>query len=200
MRRRVTTVNWTALTTLGLAGGILGGLIVGMPLGDLLNAMVTTAAVTCVVGGVLGSFQAFGLRASLRRPSWWVLGTVAGLGIGLAAGVVVVEQLGTLATGARPNVARLGTFTRAMSLVTLGSIAGTALGVAQWVVLRSQAPRIKYWVPTTAIGLAISFCAGSLLLSTVRLRINSGLGIVAFVLVSGLLFGLITSRPLQREA
>ena len=136
MSRPVTAMNWTGLTTLGLAGGLIGGLLVGMPLGELVNAMVTTAAVTCFVGGVLGSFQAFGLRPVLRRPLWWVLGTVAGLGIGLAAGVVVVEQLGTLMTGARPNIGRLGPFTRAISFVTLGSVAGTVLGVAQWLVLR----------------------------------------------------------------
>jgi hypothetical protein len=194
--RQVTTVNWTWLTTLGLAGGLIGGLLIGKPLGELVNAMVTTAAVTCFVGGVLGSFQAFGLRPVLRRPLWWVLGTVAGLGIGLAAGVVVVvEQLGTLLAGARPNP-----FTRAISLVILGSVAGTVLGVAQWLVLRSQAPRIRHWVATTAIGLAISFCAGSLLLTAVGLRISSGLGVGAFVVVSGLMFGAITSRPLQRAA
>jgi len=193
-------VHWTSLTALGLAGGLIGGLIVGMPLGELVNAMVTTAAVTCFVGGVLGSFQAFGLRPVLRQPLWWVLGTVAGLGIGLAAGVVVVEQIGMLATGARPNVARLGPLTRAISLVTLGSVAGTVLGVAQWLVLRSQAPRIKHWVATTAIGLAISFCVGSLLLNAVGIRISSGMGVVTFVVVSGLMFGLITSRPLQRAA
>jgi len=198
--RQVTTVNWTWLTTLGLGGGLIGGLLVGMPLGELVNAMVTTAAVTCFVGGVLGSFQAFGLRPILRRPIWWVLGTVAGLGIGLAAGVAVVEQLGTLITGARPNIARLGPLTRAISLVTLGSVAGTALGAAQWLVLRAQAPRIRHWVATTAIGLAISFCAGSLLLTAVGLRISSGLGVGAFVVVSGMMFGAITSRPLQRAA
>src|SRR5215831_6226808 len=96
--RQVTTVNWTWRTTLGLAGGLIGGLLVGMPLGTLVNAMITTAAVTCFVGGVLGSFRAFGLRSVLRRPMW-VVGTVAGLGIGLAAGAVVVEQLGTQVTG-----------------------------------------------------------------------------------------------------
>jgi len=194
----VTTVNWIWLTTIGLAGGLIGGLLVGMPLGKLVNAMITTAVVTCFVGGVLGSFQAFGLRPVLRRPMWWVLGTVAGLG--LAAGVVVVEQLGTLITGARPNIARLGPFTRAISLVALGSLAGTVLGVAQWLVLRSQAPRIRHWVATTAIGLAISFSAASLLLTAAGLRISSGLGAGAFVVISGLMFGAITSRPLQRVA
>ena len=200
MSRGLTTLNWIWLTTLGLAGGLIGGLLVGMPLGKLVNAMITTAAVTGFVGGVLGSFQAVGLRSVLRRPVWWVLGTVAGLGIGLTAGVVVVEQIGTLVTGARPNIARLGPFSLAISLVTLGSLAGTVLGFAQWVVLRSQAPRVRHWVATTAVGLATSFCVSSLLLTVVGLRISSGLGVGAFVVISGLMFGAITSRPLQRVA
>ena len=199
MGGRVTTLSWTSLTALGLACGLVGGLLVGMPLGEIVNAMVTTAAVTCVVGGVLGSFQAFGLRSVLRRPLWWVLGTVVGLGVGLAVGVVFVEQVGILATGVRPNVGRLGPLTRAISLVALGSVAGTVLGISQSLVLRSQVPRIEHWVATTAIGLAMAFCAGSLLLNALGLRISSGPGVVTFVAVAGLMFGLITSRPLQRE-
>jgi hypothetical protein len=197
MRRPVTTVNWTVLTTVGLAGGLVAGVIVGMPLGRLVNAMVTTAAVTCLIGGVLGFVQAIGLRPVLRRPLWWVLGTVVGLGLGLAAGVVAVEQLGLLAAGVRPNVARLSAVMRAVSFVGLGAIAGSVLGVAQWLVLRAQAPGVKHWVGTTAIGLAISFCGSSLLLDAARIRIGSGLGFAAFVVASGVMFGLATSRPLQ---
>src|SRR5215831_11605875 len=131
MKQSVSSANWTFLTTLGLGGGLIAGLLVGMPLGKLVNAMVTTAAVTCLVCGVLGSLQAFGLRPMLRRPSWWILATVAGLGIGLAAGVVVVEQAGILVTGARPNVARLGALARAVSFVGLGLVAGSSLGLVQ---------------------------------------------------------------------
>lgn len=197
MRPSVTTANWTLLTTVGLGGGLVAGLIVGVPLGQLVNAMVTTAAVTWLVGGVLVSVQAVGLRPMLRHPLWWVLGTVVGLGVGLAAGVIAVEQLGLLVTGVRPNVARLGAFMQALSFVGLGSIAGTVLGVAQWFVLRSQAPGVKHWVRTTATGLAISFCVSSLLLDAAAIRISSGLGVVTFVVASGLVFGLATSRPLQ---
>jgi len=197
MKQSVSSANWTFLTTFGLAGGLIAGLLVGMPLGKLVNAMVTTAAVTCLVGGVLGSLQAFGLRPMLRRPSWWILATVAGLGIGLAAGVVVVEQAGILVTGARPNVARLGPAARAMSFVTLGLVAGTGLGVAQWIVLRLQASHVRHWVATSAAGLAAAFCLSSLVLDSAALRIGSGLGLVTFVVASGLMFGLATSRPLK---
>lgn len=87
-------LRWTVLTAVGLAGGLTGGVLLGMPLGKIVNAMIVTAAVTCAVGVILGGFQAIGLRRLLRRPLWWIVATVIGLGIGLAAPVVTVEQSG----------------------------------------------------------------------------------------------------------
>ncbi|SRR5712692_5059831 len=194
------TVKWTALTTIGLAGGILAGLFLGMPLGQIANAMIVTAAVTCIVGGVLGSLQAIGLRKLLPRPLWWVLATTIGIGIGLAAGVVLVEQVGTFATGTRPNIARLDTIMRATSFVALGLVAGTVLGISQWFVLRMQMRQIKYWVPASGIALAVAFSASSLLVDLSGLRIASAAGAVIFVLASGIAFGALTSWPLRRTA
>ena len=200
MKRSVSTLYWTVLTTVGLGGGLVAGLIVGMPIGELVNAMIATAAVTCLVGGVLGCAQAFGLRTMLQRPFWWILGTIVGLGLGLALGVVIVEQLGILITGIRPNVARLDPISRAVSFIALGAVAGCLLGVAQWLVLRSQAPRIRGWVVTSTTGLALSFCASSVLLDLARVPIGSAFGAIAFVVTSSLLFGAITSQPFQHAA
>src|SRR5262249_44535831 len=104
--RTFNAVRWTVLTTAGLAGGLIAGLLVGMPLGRLVNAMIVTASVTCVVGGVLGSFQAAGLRRLLTKPLWWIAATIVGLGIGLALGVATVEQAGILLTGNRDRIAQ----------------------------------------------------------------------------------------------
>ena len=139
----VKTAEWTSLTTLGLAGGLIAGLVVGMPLGKLLNAMIVTAAVTCLVGAVLGAFQAVGLRRLLRRPFWWILATIVGLGTGLAAAVVTVEQVGILVTGNRPHIAQLSTSMRALSFVAVGLVAGTLLGAAQALVIRWQMPQVR---------------------------------------------------------
>lgn len=149
--------KWTTLTTVGLAGGLIAGLLIGMPLGEIVNAMIVTAAVTCTVGGVLGGVQAIGLRRTLRKPLWWIVATIAGIGLGLALGVVIVEQVGILATGSRPNIARIGAAMRALSFVTVGLVAGTILGVAQWLVLRAQAAGVRYWVPASGLGLAMAF-------------------------------------------
>jgi hypothetical protein len=183
--------EWTLLTAVGLAGGLIAGLLVGMPLGQIVNAMIVTAAVTCLAGGVLGGAQAIGLRRILRRPLWWILATTVGIGVGLAAGVVLVEQAGILATGKRPNVAQLGAGMRAVSFVALGLVAGAILGVAQWIVLR-----IRHWIIASATGLAAAFAGSSLLVDAAGLRLASLAGVTTFVVLSGAAYGLLTSWPL----
>jgi hypothetical protein len=189
--------HWILLTAAGLGLGLVGGLVVGFPLGRIVNAMIVTGTVTCVVGAILGGMQSIELRRLPLKPIWWILATIAGLGIGLAAGVVVVEQAGILLTGTRPNVARLDTSTRALSFVVLGLVAGTLLGAAQSLALRKRAPRIKRWTVTTGVGLAIAFAGSSLLVDLASLRIASLFGVITFVIISGIAFGAITSRPLR---
>jgi hypothetical protein len=195
----VGTATWISLTTIGLAGGLVAGLLIGMPLGQIVNAMVVTAAVTCVVGGVLGSFQAVGLRRTLRKPLWWVVATIVGVGVGLATGVVLVEQTGILITGKRPSLARLDAGMRALSFVAVGFVAGTLLGVAQWLVLRAQARQVKHWVLASGFALAFAFSSSSLLVDLSGLRIASAAGAITFLLASGAAFGALTSWPLYAQ-
>ena len=182
-------MKWTLLTAAGLALGLTAGVLAGIPLGQLLNAMIVTALVVCIVGAILGAFQAAGLRQLLAKPWWWIAATTAGTAIGLALGVITVEQIGTLILGTRPRVALLSTSMRAISFVALGAIAGTTLGFAQWLVLR-----VRYWIVTCGAALAIAFSVASLLLN------NTVPGRIAFVVLAGLMFGAMTSWPLRRSA
>jgi hypothetical protein len=190
--------KWTLLTTLGLAGGLVAGVLLGMPVGQIANAMIATAFVTCVVGGVLGTVQAMGLRKMLRRPVWWIAATTVGIGIGLATGVVIVEQIGIRMTGNRLNVAHLSSLSRAVSFIAIGLVCGTFLGIFQWLVLRVQMPQVRHWVPCTAIALAIAFSGSSILVDLTGTRIFSAAGALVFLLGAGAAFGFLTSRPLQR--
>jgi len=194
---RISTIRWTSLTAAGLAGGLIGGVLLGMPLGKIVNAMIATAAVTCAVGAILGAFQAIGLRRLLRRPLWWIAATVIGLGIGLAVAVVAVEQSGILITGHRPQLAHLSAPLRAISFVILGLIAGAILGIAQWIVIRRQMPELKNWVPSTAVGLAVALSGSSLVVDLSGIGVASAMGAIAFVVLAGLAFGALTSRPLR---
>lgn len=200
MAKRISMIQWTTFTALGLATGLVGGVLLGMPLGQIVNAMIVTAAVTCVAGAILGGFQAISLRGVLRRPLWWIVATVIGFGAGLATAVVVVEQSGILITGHRPQLAHLTTPVRAISFVVLGLVAGTILGVAQELVLRRQLPEVKRWIPATAIALAIALSASSLAVDLSGMHVATAMGAAVFVVLSGIAFGALTSAPLRRAA
>jgi hypothetical protein len=162
--------------------------------------MVDTVLVVCIVGGVLGAFQAAGLRRLLAIPLWWVGATVVGVAIGLALGVVTVEQVGIFMTGTRPRVAFLGTGTRALSFVTLGLIAGTVLGFAQWLVLRAQKTAVRNWIVVCGAALALAFSLASLLVDVAGIPFASVPGRIGFVVLAGLMFGGLTSWPLRSAA
>lgn len=198
MKKTVNVWAWTALTTAGLAGGLVAGLLLGMALEDLVNAMIVTAAVTCCVGAVLGTSQAFGLRGLLRAPIWWVPATLVGVGVGLAAGVVLVEQLGILLTGTRPNIARIGPAARGLSMLVVGLITGACMGAAQTFVLRRQAAHVRHWLAITSVGMAVAFGFSSLLVDLSRMKFASLGGVIAFVILSGITFGVLTSRPFRK--
>jgi len=198
--RAFNATHWIILTTVGLAGGLTAGVLAGIPLGRILNAMIVTALVTCVIGGVLGAFQAAGLRRLLSKPSWWIAATIVGGGIGLALGVITVEEIGTLLTGTPPRVAKLGTAMRAVSFVTIGVVAGTVLGLAQWGVLRAQRSTVKHWIVACGAALGAAFCLASLLVDVSGVAYASGPGRISFVILSGLMFGALTCWPLRRSA
>ena len=198
MKRMNFITKWTLLTTLGLAGGLVAGVLLGMPVGEIANAMIATAFVTCAVGSVLGTVQAMGLRKMLRRTRWWIAATTVGTGVGLAAGVVIVEQMGIFMTGNRLNVAHLNSLWRALSFIAIGLVCGTFLGLFQWLVLRIQMPQVRHWIPASALALAVAFSGSSILVDLTGTRIFSAAGALIFLLGAGGLFGFLTSWPLRR--
>jgi hypothetical protein len=130
----------------------------------------------------------------LARPIWWIAATTDGIGIGLALGVVTVEQTGILITGQRPNIVHLGVPMRALSFFVVGLLTGATVGLAQWLVLR-----VRKWILTSALGLALAFSTGSLLVDAVLGGIASPAGLITFVVMSGIVFGAVTSWPLLKQ-
>jgi hypothetical protein len=188
----INVIVWTLLTTVGLSGGLIAGLLVGMPLGKIANAMVVTAAVTCCVGAVLGACQAFGLRRLFDMPARWIAASTIGAGVGLALGVVLVEQTGILLTGVRPNIRRVGLIFRAIDLAVVGAVTGLCLGAAQAFVTK-----MRRWAVASSVSMAVAFAGSSLLVELVRLRFASIVGVITFVIVAGVLFGALTGRYLD---
>jgi len=193
-------VRWIAVCMAGLVVGMGAALSLGRPIEAVVGMMLVTPILTFLVGASLGASQWLELRRSLRRAAAWIPATSLGLGLGLAAGVVAVEQIGTFVTGARPHVLGLGWGMRALSLAAVGVIAGLCLGLAQGLVLRRQAGAARAWAARSAAALGAAFCLASLLVDGVIGGLGSPLGVGVFVTAAGLLLGAGTARPLLRAA
>ncbi len=193
-------IRWTALTAIGLGVGFVAALVLGGPIGAVVGMMLVTPILTGLVGALLGTSQSVQLGSLLVRPGAWILATCAGLGIGLAAGVVVVENGGRLLAGHAVNVVRLSPFQRAVSFAVIGLVAGLAVGLCQQLVLHRQAPAVRGWILTTTLALGLAFPVASLLVDSLLSGIASPIGVLGFVLGAGLIFGALTAIPLRRAA
>lgn len=105
-------------------GGALATAVIGRldtPLEGLLGGLLA--------GAVVGAAQYFALRTRLPVRATWIVATGIGLGVGVALGVLLIG----------PETTLEATLLRA-------PIAGLALGIAQWLVLRSQMRGARLWV------------------------------------------------------
>jgi hypothetical protein len=199
-RRPVTAsqlrIRWTLATALGLAAGLIAGLLLGDPVEAVVGMLLVTPVLTGIVGMVFGTPQWLLLRRRLAASRWWIPASALGLGTGLALGVVAVEVAGILLTGERPNVLRLGPLPRAASMAVVGLTAGLCLGAAQWLVLRRRASRAWIWRSCAAFGVALT--AASLAVDTLLGGIAGPAGLLAFVLLTGLIAGGLTSGSYAR--
>ena len=186
-------LRWTLLTAAGLAVGLAAALALGAPIQAVVGAMLVTPILTGIVGAALGTSQWVLLRRLRANARWWIPASAAGLGIGLAAGVVLVEQAGRALTGGRVNVAMLGIGTRAGSMAVIGLASGVALGAAQWLVLRGRPELARMWFWRSSLAFMVSFAVSSLVADLVFGGLTAPPGFIAFVLAAGFLAGAMTA-------
>ena len=189
---------WTLLSALGLSLGIVAALVLGAPIEAVVGMILVTPVLTGLVGAVLGTSQWVVLRRRIANARWWIPASAAGLGIGLAAGVVLVEQAGRALTGGQVSVRSMDVSTRALSMAVVGLVSGVCLGAAQKLVLRSRSDIGGHWLWMSTLGLGTALVAGSLAADFLFGGLASPTGFVGFVLVAGLVAGAITSKPLVR--
>ncbi|RMF00524.1 MAG: hypothetical protein D6768_12605 [Chloroflexi bacterium] len=94
------------------------------------------------IGPVLGLAQWLALRELSPRSSWWIVATTVGWLAGwwlLVSGVLVSPGSGFI------------------SSLFGGVVAGTLVGVAQWLLLRRWLPSAVVWVTANALGWALGF-------------------------------------------
>lgn len=193
------SLRWIALSALGLSAGVGIALALEDPIGALVGMVLVTPAVTLLAGAVLGAAQWIELRRHLDLAGRWLLSTALGLGIGLAAGAVLVEVVGELLTGRPMRILQLEPMPRALSFLVLGVVSGLCLGFTQRLMLR-RAALPSNWPLLSACGLGLGFPAGSLVADTVLSGLATPAGLIALVLVAGAALGTFTARPLTRAA
>ncbi len=191
---RASSLRWTLLTAAGLSFGILMGLLLQDPLEPIVGMILITPVVTGIVGVVLGAAQWLELRRHLARAHRWLLATTVGLGAGLAAGVVAVEVTGQAILGHPLRLLQLGALPQAASLLAVGFLAGTLLGVVQRLAVRAL-PRA--WPLVSGAGLGLGLALGGVCAHLVSGSLTSMAGLVALVLASGLVLGGCTTRALR---
>ena len=177
-------LQWIALTILGLVAGLALALPLGVPIFAVLGAMVGTPVVLGIVGLSLGTAQWPVIRRHIGSSWWWIVGSTLGMAVGLTLGVTLVEQFGRAIVGGPLNFRMLGLPARAASFGTIGLVAGTAVGLAQWLVLRRHSANCRRWIRVNALSLAAGLASGSLLADALVPRSGS-LGSIAILLFIG---------------
>lgn len=135
------TGDWPFWSIWGLAflafplGGLAGQAVAG-PV-DTPGAGFLAGAAT---GAVIGAIQWFVLRRRAPLSVWWIAATAAGMALGLAVSTQV-----------------LGVATVQPELALRGLITGSAIGLAQWPLVRSWGPRSAIWMPVVALGWALGW-------------------------------------------
>ena len=191
-------VQWAALTMIGLIAGIALALPLGVPIFAVLGAMAGTPAVLSIVGLGLGTAQWPIIRRHLSSSGWWIAASVFGMAVGLTIGVVTVEQIGRAVSGGPLNFRMLGAAARAASFGTIGVVAGAALGLCQWLVLRRQAAGCRNWIVVNAWSLGVGLAAGSLVADALMTRAGSLASVGILLVIGSGIAGASTARALTR--
>lgn len=191
-------VRWIIGTALGLAVGLPAGVALGAPLEVVVGMMLVTPVMLGLVGAILGASQWVALRGRIERAWLWIVGSAAGFGIGMTAGVVLVENVGRMVTGAPVRLSTSGTLGLAISLVVLGVLGGIAAGGAQWFYLRRYCRPSPAWILTSAAALPAAWLLGLGVATLASGGILNPVGLLLFLVVAGLMFGILTSRALPQ--
>ncbi len=191
-------LRWTLSSAAGLAVGLAAALALGAPIETVVGAMLVTPILTGLVGAAFGTSQWVLLRRRLENARWWIPASAVGLGIGLAGGVVLVEQVGRALTGGQVNVGTLSVPARAASLAVVGLVSGLSLGAAQWLILRRHPSIARTWFWASALAFTVSLFAASLLADLVFGGLTAPPGFISFVLAAGLLAGAMTAGQAAR--
>jgi hypothetical protein len=133
------TPTFYGLWFLAFLGFPIGGLLAQILIGPV-NSVPRALLAGLVTGAVVGLAQWLVLQRVLPIDPTWVAATAVGLGVGLAGAVLI-----------------FGTAMDGNALLLRGLIAGFAIGLLQWLLLRQHLPASFAWVIVLTIGWAVGW-------------------------------------------
>ena len=188
------SIRWTVVTGLGLALGIAMGVLLQDPIEAIFGMILLTPVVTVLVGAMLGAAQWMELRRHFQAAHRWLLATAIGLGGGLTVGIVAVEVIGQQILGHPVRLLASGPAAQAMSMLIVGFIAGSLLGLIQRAFVRSLDRR---WPLASGLGLGLGLSIGSLLANAFAGTLTSLAGFIVLILCAGFALGSFTTRAVR---
>jgi len=160
---------------------------IGWAAGEAVASFVTEDTIllgtfhSATIGLVLGTMQWLILRQHIEMAARWILATVIGSAVGGAIGLAA-----SFAAGA--------TVIQPWALLPFG----VALGVCQWLVLRTRFPGSGWWTLVYALGLPLSFVVGLVLSFSIGFEwenvdaIFRVVSLAFFGAVAGAVFGMLS--------
>jgi hypothetical protein len=190
-------VRWTILTTAGLVAGVMIALIAEAPVSTLVGMILVTPILTLLVGSSVGAAQWLEMRRRVAGAGRWFVATAIGLGLGLAAGVVAVEQGGRVLTGQALRLATASAATRAAGMLAVGLTAGIVLGACQYVALRKSGLLRRSWPIMSGLGLGAGLFVGCALAEALVGDLFSPFSLTLVLVLAGGGLGIASSRELS---
>ena len=147
-------LQWLVASAAGWAVGSLVGLAVDLlvyeaiaPLmGDGFGALLGEHIGWAILGGIVGLGQWLVLWQWVSGADRWTVMTTIGVVVGHAVGAALLWDADSL--GGRTSSAAVG-----------GAVFGVLVGLMQWLVLQERMHRAGWWVPASALGLAVGWAA-----------------------------------------
>lgn len=193
--RPLVFLEWTLLSTVGLAAGMLLtllGIWLASRLGDFLDGdRVVQYLLLPAMGLMLGTFEWLLLRRILARAGLWIWMTLLGWVLGFPLGFALDQWLGNL----------LG---KTLSLDLAGTVQVSTFalltGALQWLVLRRDLHFAGWWLLASLAGWNAAFALGGP--GNMLLGIQLYLVGILYGLTSGivLLFILRANRPFEKAS
>lgn len=193
-------MRWVVLSAFGLAVGLAAGVSLAGPIEALLGMMLVTPLIAAVAGSVFGASQWLALWRRHRAGLVWIGASAFALGIGMTAGIMLVEKIGRALTGEQVRLFTVSPVVRVASLALVGTITGLAVGAAQRLAMRGYETAPRRWIPRCALAFGVGLPLGGLTADLFTGGLQSAAGFATFLATAGVIVGLLTVRSARRIA